>query len=413
MKILHTSDWHLGRNLYTKKRYEEFTLFLDWLVNTILEEDIDVLLIAGDVFDTTLPSHRSQELYYRFLYKVSTTQCHSVVIIGGNHDSPSFLDAPKALLETLNVFVVGAMREEAKEEVIILKDKTNIPTLIVCAVPYLRDKDIRTAESGETIEDKNSKLILGIKNHYEKVCLFAEQKQKELFEKHHLTIPIIAMGHLFSAGGTVTTGDGVRDLYVGSLGYVHEEIFPSSIDYLALGHLHSEQKVGGKEHFRYSGSPIPMGFSEAKEQKKVLIISFEGGSSTVEQHPIPLFQPLVRLVGSLEEIQHKIDLLISEKSNAWIEIELGKNINAKEAKVMLEQQIEASSLSIIRIKDTELVNSLLHSSYKNETLDDVDEYEVFERLLTAAHIEDEEREELIQSYKEIMFTIDNDDTLKE
>ena len=120
MKILHTSDWHIGRNLYGRKRYEEFEAFLAWMVETIEREKIDVLLVAGDIFDTTTPSNRAQGLYYRFLNRVAASACRHVVVTAGNHDSPSFLDAPKELLEALNVHVIGSVAENLEEEVLVL-----------------------------------------------------------------------------------------------------------------------------------------------------------------------------------------------------------------------------------------------------------------------------------------------------
>lgn len=112
MRILHTADWHLGRALYQKKHYAEFEAFLDWLADPITEHAVDVLLIAGDVFDASTPSNRAQSLYYQFFNKVAQGSCRHIVIIGGNHDSPSFLNAPKALLQALDVHVVGAMPDE-------------------------------------------------------------------------------------------------------------------------------------------------------------------------------------------------------------------------------------------------------------------------------------------------------------
>ena len=213
MKILHTSDWHLGRSLYGRKRYDEFTEFLNWLSNTIETENIDALLVAGDIFDTSTPSNRAQELYYRFLCKVSSSCCRHIVVIAGNHDSPSFLNAPKMLLRALNVYVVGAMTESPEDEVIVLNNEDNKPEAIICAVPYLRDKDIRTVEAGETIEDKNTRLIEGLKKHYADVCAIAIQKQEECKNEHNITdIPVIDMWHLFTAGGEIIDGDGVRDL---------------------------------------------------------------------------------------------------------------------------------------------------------------------------------------------------------
>jgi len=300
MKFLHTSDWHLGRSLYGRKRYAEFAAFLDWLIQTIEDEKVDALLVAGDVFDTSTPSNRAQELYYRFLCRVAASCCRHVVVVAGNHDSPSFLNAPKELLRALNVYVVGSMTDDPADELIVLKNNPQISQMdadkktkqnnlgesaqsadnvdaIICAVPYLRDKDIRTVEPGETIDDKNRKLVEGLKAHYEAVVELAETKRNHLRESAQSAdkyIPIIAMGHLFTAGGKTVDGDGVRELYVGSLAHVGEEVFPSSIDYLALGHLHVPQAVGSAEHIRYCGSPIPMGYGEATQEKKVVLIEF-------------------------------------------------------------------------------------------------------------------------------------------
>jgi len=164
MKILHTSDWHLGRTLYGRKRYEEFEAFLNWLAGLIDDEDVDVLLVAGDVFDNSTPSNRAQELYYRFLCRVAASPKRHVVVTAGNHDSPSFLNAPKELLKFLNVHVVGSASDSPEDELIVLAGPDQEPRLIVCAVPYLRDRDIRTAEAGESVEDKERKIIEGIRN---------------------------------------------------------------------------------------------------------------------------------------------------------------------------------------------------------------------------------------------------------
>ena len=223
MKILHTSDWHLGRSLYGRKRYGEFSAFLDWLAQTIEKEKVDALLVAGDVFDTTTPGNRAQELYYRFLARVSGSCCRHVVVIAGNHDSPTFLNAPGELLRALNVYVVGSMTDTLEDEVIVFY-KNGQPEAIVCAVPYLRDRDIRTVEPGEIIDDKNAKLILGLKNHYADVCTIAEQKRSEFEKNGHSGVPIVAMGHLFTAGGKTLDGDGVRELYVGSLAHVGKDV---------------------------------------------------------------------------------------------------------------------------------------------------------------------------------------------
>ncbi|PTN11860.1 exonuclease subunit SbcD [Nitrosomonas aestuarii] len=187
MKLLHTSDWHIGRTLYGRKRYEECEAFLTWLTETIKQNEIDALLVAGDVFDTSAPSNRAQELYYRFLCRMATSSCRHVIVVAGNHDSPSFLNAPKELLKALDVHVIGNSTEFPEDEVLVLRNAQDIPELIVCAVLYLRDRDIRVVEAGESVEDKERKLIDGIRTHYATVAALAEQKRDEL----GVDIPII------------------------------------------------------------------------------------------------------------------------------------------------------------------------------------------------------------------------------
>ena len=408
MRILHTSDWHLGRSLYGRKRYDEFSAFLDWLAQTIADEKIDALLVAGDVFDTSTPSNRAQELYYRFLCRVSNSCCRHVVVIGGNHDSPSFLNAPKELLRALNVYVVGSMTEDLDNEVVILH-KEEQPEAIICAVPYLRDKDIRTVAPGETIDDKNVKLVEGLKKHYAGVCEIAEQKQNEFEKEGYTGIPIVAMGHLFTAGGKTVDGDGVRELYVGSLAHVEKDVFPSSIDYLALGHLHVPQKVGNADNIRYSGSPIPMGYGEANQEKKVLLIEFSSAASNIQELPVPCFQQLIRIVGSLDDIHPKLEELKKEGSHAWLEIEYtGKDVIAN-LRDMLDETLADSSMEIRRIKNRRLIDRVISAISEDETLDDLDAGDVFTRCLDAFEVPDEDREELTVSYNEIIKSLDEED----
>ncbi|MEE9936192.1 MAG: exonuclease subunit SbcD, partial [Deltaproteobacteria bacterium] len=230
MKLLHTSDWHLGRMLHNRKRYEEHEAFLNWLFQLIENESVDVVLIAGDVFDNSTPSNYAQELYYRFLCRVASSANRRVVVIAGNHDSPSFLNAPKELLKFLNIHVVGFASNRPEDEVLLLAGADGKPGLMVLAIPYLRDRDIRTSEAGESIEDKERKIVEGIKEHYRQVCDAALKKRAAL----ERPVPMVAMGHLFAAGGQTTEGDGTRELYIGSLAQVRNDVFPDDIDYVAL-----------------------------------------------------------------------------------------------------------------------------------------------------------------------------------
>ncbi|MCB1113011.1 MAG: exonuclease SbcCD subunit D C-terminal domain-containing protein [Chlamydiales bacterium] len=408
MKILHTADWHLGRSLYGRKRYDEFSEFLDWLSKTIQDEGVDALLVAGDIFDTCTPSNRAQQLYYRFLCKVSASRCRHVVIIGGNHDSPSFLDAPKELLHALNVYVVGSMTEALENEVVVLYDDKR-PEAIVCAVPYLRDKDIRSVEPGETIDDKNSKLVEGLKQHYVDVCRIAEDKREEFYNSGYAGIPIIGMGHLFTAGGKTVEGDGVRELYVGSLAHVGKEVFPSSMDYLALGHLHVPQVVGGAEHIRYSGSPIPMGYGEATQEKKVVLIEFNSITPHIQELSVPCFQELVRIEGSLDDIHANLEELKKEESSAWLEIEYTGSDIIGNLREMLDEAMGDSAMEIRRIKNRRVMNRVISTVAEDETLDDLNAGDVFTRCLDAFEVPDEDREELTVSYNEIIKSLHEED----
>ena len=409
MKILHTSDWHLGRSLYGTKRYNEFTEFLDWLSTTIEDESIDALLIAGDVFDTSMPSNRAQTLYYQFLCRVANSCCRHIVIVAGNHDSPSFLNAPKELLRALNVYVVGAMTDDPENEVIVLKDNQNNPEAIVCAVPYLRGRDIRTVAPGETIADKNLKLGLGLKNHYADVCSIAIRKRAE-FEVNGLPVlPVIAMGHLFTAGGKTVDGDGVRELYVGSLAHVGEDVFPPSIDYIALGHLHVPQSVGKTERIRYSGSPIPMGYGEANQQKSVVFLETNGPQPKISLHTVPCFQPLERIVGSLDDIHLRIEQLKQGESRAWLEIEYdGKDV-IRNLREILDEALVDSTMEILRIKNKRIMGRIINRIQDHETLDDLDASDVFARCLEAFDVSDEDRKELTDSYNEIVNSLHEED----
>lgn len=407
MNLLHTSDWHLGRALYGRKRYEEYAAFLDWLADTIERERIDVLLVAGDVFDTGTPSNRAQQLYYRFLCRMAADSCpcRHVVVVAGNHDSPSFLDAPRELLKALDVHVIGSRTEDPEDEVLVLRDRTGRAELIVCAVPYLRDRDIRTAEAGESMEDKERKLTEGIRDHYAAVAALAEEKRSRLGPD----LPIVAMGHLFAAGGQTMDGDGVRELYIGSLARVAAGVFPASFDYLALGHLHVPQLVDHSATRRYSGSPLAMGFGEAGQAKSVCRVRFEAGQVTAEPVEVPVFQHLERIRGDLDTIQGRIRALAAADSRAWLEIEYTGDEVIGDLRDRLDQAISGTTMEILRIRNSRLVDSVLGRMHAEETLDDLDVEEVFLRRLARETLPEEQQQEMLATYRETLSSLHDDD----
>lgn len=469
MKILHTSDWHLGRNLYGRKRYEEFKLFLEWLFETIMKENIDALLICGDIFDTNTPSNKAQELYYQFLCQVSLSSCKDIIIIAGNHDSPSFLEAPKNLLSALNIHVIGTAditlknsmeheistnwQENLPKEIILLKKNKNSPSktqkqslaqkeykAIICAVPYLRDRDIRQSELGETFEQKNIKLLQGIQNHYTNIAKKAQEIQKIIQKKQGNCIPIIALGHLFVAGGITLQGDGVRDLYVGSLTSIGADTFSSAFDYVALGHLHIEQKVNKNEYIRYCGSPVAMSFGEANQIKKVYI--FETKEDTDAAHftksirslEIPIFQTLMHISGDLEQIHTKIQNILSDtlhneetvketkndlfkkSTSIWLEIEYTGKTPLSNLREELETYTLNSNLEILRIRNStnyEQTLRVTHNIEEQKSLHDLSVHDVFEACLLAFDIPENEQKDLRKTYQEILHDIAENDIKSE
>jgi exonuclease SbcD len=403
MKILHTSDWHIGKTLYGKQRYSEFEKFIDWILNFIDSREIDILIISGDIFDTTTPSNRAQALYYSFLNRLRSTHCIKTIITAGNHDSPTFLRASKPILKGLDIEVISDIDSIVENQ--IFKIDKGDESVIVCGVPYLRDRDIRKYEVDESSDDKISRYSEGIKNHYDTII----SKAKSIYEIQDKTIPIVATGHLFTAGSSRIEGDGVRDLYVGSVSYFDSTLFPSEIDYLALGHIHQPQIVGKNEKFRFSGSPLPINFGEKFNRNIVIEVEFKEGDQTIVEHDVPRFQELLKIVGDYETICEKIDSVKDSQSAIWIEVEYnGKEVKS-DLKQLLLERVESTNLEILKISDKTVIKSLTQDVVDID-LEDITHQDLFETLLDSADVEIEQREDLISSFNEIVTMVLEEDS---
>jgi len=410
MKVLHTSDWHLGSTLHGRKRYDEYEQFLDWLIEQIRNENIDILLIAGDIFDTTTPSNRAQELYYHFLNRVAAIPRLQVIITAGNHDSPSLLNAPKALLRQLRIHVIGSITSDLTEEVFTLRSEDDSQSLIVCAVPYLRDRDIRRTEPGESIEDKVKNLREGIMEHYRQVWEVAESVRRESGR----ALPAIAMGHLFLDGCQPAVDDGVRDLYIGNLAGINANTIIQGFDYLALGHLHKPCIVDNNPSYRYCGSPLPMGFGEAGQEKKIIIINFpDDHEKTIREIGIPCFRELKQIKGDLSSIEAEIQDLCRRNQKVWIEVIVESEFNASSIQIRLRERVENSPVEILKIVNEPLMEKALRAMEEGENLGDLDETEVFSRCLDANKIPAEERTNLRNLYQEILAEVREEDRYAE
>ena len=402
-KILHTSDWHIGRRLKNKERHEEFKEFFLWLENLIKSENIDTLLVAGDIFDNTTPCAKAQDIYYSFLSRVAKSTCRHVIIISGNHDSPAFLNAPKDLLKLFKIHVIGGACENPADEVVTLCDDLGEPELIVCAVPYLRERDVMTLKNNDSDNIENS-LTTGIKNHYEKV--FAEALKIRGASK----IPVIAMGHLFARGGKVNDGDGVRSLYVGTAVEVGADIFPDFLSYTALGHLHSPQKIS-RDNIRYSGSPLIMDFGEISSRKKAVnILEFDAGALLtgenlirVKEIPVPVFQRLERIKGDFDEIFSGLTSLGRENKSIWLDI----TYTGEETVGDLHEKIgdflkKFPLLEVLSLRDESERTNEIFNFESSRNLENFTPLEMFEICLEQKKIPADQQKIFMSMYREIL-----------
>ena len=412
MKILHTSDWHIGSVLYGRKRYDESEQFLNWLGETIISHSIETLLVAGDIFDTSTPSNTAQELYYRFLNEVSKTTCRNIIVTGGNHDSPSFLDAPKALLKAFNVHVVGSAAEREEDEVFVLKDADNNPEAIVCAVPFLRDRDVRQSSEGESYRDKENRLVEGIISHYQKVYEEACKERNELGK----SLPIIGIGHLFIAGSSIykRSGEtnGERDLYVGSLGQVPADRLPP-FDYFALGHLHIPQKVAGSETIRYSGSPMAMNFDEIHQQKSVVIVDIHDQNVDIQTVPVPAFRHFDQIKGDWDSIEASLRRLKEESFAGWVEVIYEGQEAIGNLRERVYKLVENTSIEVLKIQNAMLFNAVMKQYEKEVELQDLNPTDVFDQCLIDYGIPDDQKIVLKGLFSEVCRQISEADNQKE
>lgn len=397
MKVLHTSDWHLGRALYGRKRYDEFDAYLTWLLETIRREQVDVLIISGDIFDTTTPTNRAQEQYYRFLGNVRSAGCRYIVVVAGNHDSPTFLDAPAMLLRSMGVHVIGAMPENIEDEVIVLCDDRGAMQLVVCAVPYLRERDLRRAEPGETEEDRQRKVTEGIAEHYRRVLAAALTRVNS-----GARVPIVATGHLFASGAVTVEGDGVRELYVGTLAHFSATSFPGGFDYVALGHLHVPQLVGNNPRIRYSGAPLPMGVNEASQQKEVVLLEWRDDHFDVVTLPIPRFQRLSLVGGDWDDIETGLAALIRKNESVWVEVDYSGDALMPDLKEKIFEMLNGTCVEVLRIRNRRVLNQVLQRIDTHPDLNELGAEEVFRRRLALETPGEEVTAELEACYREIL-----------
>lgn len=349
MILLHTADWHLGQTFFEYDRKAEHVRFLQWLREQVKVHGVDVLLVAGDVFDSPNPSAQAQQMYYRFLFEITAENPSlQIIIIAGNHDSAARLEAPNPLLENLRITVRGVVRRNEQGEIdldylIVPLDKGGC----CLAVPYLRQGDYPAADT----------YTQGVRQMYE--ALFERVKGERQ--------PVIALGHLQATGSEISQTDRSERTVIGGLECVSPDSFSPEILYTALGHLHRGQRVSGRENVRYAGAPLPMSFAEKNNKQGAVLIAIPTNPLSVPIHPDApesltierlAFEPPVQLLSipkeplPLEEVFRAIEALpkgaISETA-PYLEIKVLISEPEPSLRYQIEKALEGKAVRLARL----------------------------------------------------------------
>ena len=287
IRILHTADWHLGQTFFGYDRTQEHEHFLDWLAGVLTKNKIDVLIVAGDVFDVSNPSAASQRMFYRFIHRVTTENPRlQLVVVAGNHDSAARLESPLPLLQEMRTEIKGIVRKQNgkidyEHLLVELKNAAGEVEALCLAVPFLRQGDY------PVVETEGNPYAEGVKELYARLLKYALNKRTD-------GQALVAVGHLLATGSEIAEKDHSERIIIGGLESVSPESFPEQIVYTALGHIHKAQRVSGRENIRYAGSPLPMSFAEKHYHHGVVKVTLDEGWA-VEIEKLE-YTPLVRLL---------------------------------------------------------------------------------------------------------------------
>ncbi|UXL40500.1 exonuclease SbcCD subunit D C-terminal domain-containing protein [Pseudomonas fragi] len=349
MRLFHTSDWHLGQNLHGQERDFEHACFLTWLLAQLASEQPDVLLIAGDIFDTVNPPVKAQERLYDFIVSAHEQQPKlTIVMIAGNHDSGSRIELPAPLMRRLRTHALGRVlwlddgQLDAERLLIPLPDASGEIAAWCLALPFLRPAEVTGAHLGDD-------YLRGIGQVHEWLIEAANTKRKP-------GQALIAISHAHMAGGSISE-DSERSLIIGNAEALPASLFGPSISYVALGHLHKPQRVNNEERIRYCGSPIPLSFSEIGYQHQILDVTLKGETLvSVETRLIPRAVnlqrigplPLAEILTQLAELPD-IDLLADIQRQPWLEVRVKLDEPQPDLRQQIEIALQGKSVRLVRI----------------------------------------------------------------
>ncbi|SEL45475.1 Exodeoxyribonuclease I subunit D [Colwellia chukchiensis] len=396
MRIIHTSDWHLGQHFYGKSRADEHQAFLNWLLDQSQRQQIDAIIVAGDIFDTGTPPSYAREMYFDFIAKLHQARCQ-LVVLAGNHDSVAMLSESQQLVQQLSTRVISAVSDNIAEQVFVLKSLKTQQQAVICAIPFIRPRDIVKSYAGQSAQEKQGALQRSIAQHYQTLFTHAQ----DLSQAHKVNgsrLAIIATGHLTTVGASMS--ESVRDIYIGTLAAFPASEFPAA-DYIALGHIHRPQKVTKSEHIRYSGSPIALSFDEANTEKSLVIAEFaQGQLSQVETLTIPRFQALAMVKTQLANLAEDItaivqtrfpDTLVSaahgeggisqhkqKPEKIWLDIEIDSAEYLQDLTSRITQITAELPVEVLLVRRSKSSRQQMPSHEKKVTLSELSVQEVFD-----------------------------------
>ncbi len=397
MKVIHTSDWHLGQQLHGHNRQEEHQRALDWLAELVEAEEIDLLLVAGDVFDLTNPPNYARRMYYQFLERITRSGRVRVVITGGNHDSPATLHLADAFLRQHGIQVVGTGDEAIEREILEIRGPAGQLQAVVAAVPFLRDSVILPALPGESPTATIARRRANLKAHYRQIG-------QALARWQDAGLPLIATGHLY-----VRHSDDPEkqdNIYMGDRANMDVADFPPLLDYVALGHIHKAQALDPEGKIRYSGSLIPLNFSEKPDDKQVWLLEFEGRHlRNVEARKVPLSRRLKAITARPERLREQLVGFAERHSEplepwVWVKLDCTQGTPPQPAQ-LVGQAAEGLPLRVLSV-------TLLHApgeradSTPTEDLRNLSPIEVFDYVLAQNAIAEADAETLKKTFRELL-----------
>ena len=391
MRLLHTSDWHLGQTLHNYERGYEHQRFLDWLLDTLVAERVDVLLVAGDVFDNANPSAASQKQLYVFLQQArARLPALQLIVVAGNHDSAGRLEAPGPLLAAHGTHVIGhVLRDDAGqidlERLLLPLTGSDGQVQAWClAVPFLRPGDVPKLPAGDTQD-----AYLG------GIALLYRQLTDLALARRQPGQAILAMGHCHMVGGEMSN-DSERRIVIGGTEMLPSGIFDASIAYAALGHLHKAQAVGGQEHIRYCGSPIPLSFAEVNYRHQVLCLDIDGETlQSVRVIAVPRAVPLLRVPATPAPISEVLAQLAAldvpdapAEAQPFLEVRVRLDAPEPGLRTRIETALDGKPVRLAKIETSSAARA---SAPDNMTLDQLGQLQpddIFRRLYQQKYAKD-------------------------